>query len=181
MALAAPDPPLTDGVLALRLFEDTDAEQITEACQDPALQRYIPVPRPYRLDNARDYIIRTRRQWDEGVKAAFAITRVDDPATVLGAINLATVGLGGNSAYWVHPAARGAGVASSALRLVADWALGDLGLGVVLLEIRPENLPSAAVARAAGFHESGRIDVNTETGKTGGLIFSRLASDSSMI
>ncbi len=52
-----------------------------------------------------------------------------------------------------------------------------MGLGVVILEIREENTSSISVAEAAGFHRAGRLDVNTATGKRGGLIFSRLAAD----
>ena len=46
--LPEPDPPLSDGVVTLRTFGPDDADQIFAACQDPIIQRYIPVPRPYR-------------------------------------------------------------------------------------------------------------------------------------
>jgi RimJ/RimL family protein N-acetyltransferase len=174
--LHPPDPPLADGVILLRPFEDRDVDAIYAACQDPEIQRFIPVPRPYRREDAVAYVERTKRQWSDGSKAAFAIVDAQDPSLLLGAINVAISGAVGNSGYWVAPRARGRGIARRALGLLTDWGLGKLGLGLILLEIRPENQRSIRVAEACGYHRSGRIDVNTETGKKGGLIFTRMAA-----
>ncbi|MEJ5253723.1 MAG: GNAT family N-acetyltransferase [Acidimicrobiales bacterium] len=176
-ALQPPDPPLTDGVIVLRPFSDADVEQIRSACQDPQIQRFIPIPRPYERAHAEAYVRRTRQQWAEGTKAAFAIVDAADPAVLLGAINVAINGAVGNSGYWVTPEGRGRGIASRALRLLTNWAFSTLGLGVILLEIRPENAASIAVARRAGYHHAGEIDVNLQTGEEHGLIFARLATD----
>src|SRR5690606_25411119 len=64
-----------------------------------------------------------------------------------------------------------------ALRLLADWAFSALDLAVVLLEIHETNLASAAVAEAAGFRHSGRVDVETAAGPRFALLYVRLASD----
>lgn len=175
--LEPPDPPLTDGLVALRPFDDRDAEPIFAACQDDTLQRFIPIPRPYQRTDAEEYIDRTRDDWRQGAKAAFAIVDGRDPDRLMGAINVAIAGSAGNSGYWVCPECRGQGVATRALRLLTAWAFDTVGLGVIILEIRPENEGSIRVATAAGYHQAGRIDVNSQTGEEGGLIFSRLASD----
>jgi RimJ/RimL family protein N-acetyltransferase len=177
VVLAPPDPPLTDGVVVLRPFEDGDIDAVFEACQDPLVQQFIPIPRPYRREDAQEYVHRTKRDWVDNTKAAFAIVAADARDELLGAINVAVVGSAGNSGYWVTPEARGRGVATRALRLLTDWAFGSVGLGVIILEIRPENVGSMQVAARAGYHRAGRIDVNHRTGDKGGLIFSRLASD----
>lgn len=172
-----PDPPLDDGTVALRPWTHDDVGQLVAACQDPAIQRFIPIPRPYGRADAEEYVARTERQWAEGSTAAFAIVDPHDPDHVLGAINVAVTGPVGNSGYWVASEARGRGVATRALRLLTRWAFEEVRLGVVLLEIRPENEASIAVALGAGFHEAGSIDVNQVTGEKHGLIFSRLVSD----
>jgi RimJ/RimL family protein N-acetyltransferase len=168
---------LADDVVLLRPVEVADIDQITEACQDERVQRFIPVPRPYARADAEHYVERAHRQWASGEKAAFAIVDPADPARLFGVISLSIAGSTGNAGYWVAEAARGKGVARRALRLVADWAFRELQLAVVLLEIHETNTASMEVARAAGFHRAGRLDVNTETGKRGGLIFSRLITD----
>lgn len=176
--LTPPDPPLSDGIITLRPLVADDADVITEACQDARIQRFIPIPRPYHRTDATAYIERTARDWESGTKAAFALVAADDPTGVLlGVINLAVSESTGNAAYWVAPGCRGMGLAGRALRLVDDWAFGDLQLAVVLLEIREENEASIRVATSAGYHRAGRLDVNTVTGKEGGLIFSKLATD----
>jgi RimJ/RimL family protein N-acetyltransferase len=181
IGLVPPDPGLTDGVVVLRPFEPGDVQAVRDACQDPDIQRFLPLPTHYTEAVAEAYVARTRRQWSEGTTAAFAVVEAADPRHVVGAINVAVVDAVGTSGYWVAPWARGRGVATRALRLLTDWALrppdAGLGLGVVLLEIRPDNLASQHVARAAGYRCVGSIDVNATTGETDGLIFSRLASD----
>lgn len=168
---------LSDGTIGLRNWRDADAEQVDAACRDPDIARFIPIPQPYGYADAVAYIERTRRQWADGTKAAFAIVAVDDPALVLGAINLAIAGSTGNAAYWLAPWARGCGAASRALRLLTHWAFHDLGLGVVILEIHPANVASQHVADAAGYHRAGHLAVNTATGERDHLIYSKLAPD----
>lgn len=175
--LHPPDPPLEGDVVSLRPFEESDADSIAEACGDPAILRFIPVPRPYGTADAHDYIDRTKRQWADNSAASFAMVQLDDPARLAGAINLRVFGSVGNCGYWVAPWARGRGIAPEALRLVAEWALNHLDLAMVILEIREENSPSIRVATKAGFHKSGRIDVNNVTLETGGLIFTRSIVD----
>lgn len=179
--LVPPDPPLDDGVVALRPFVPGDAQALRDACQDPDIQRFLPLPTPYTEAVAEAYVARTERQWADGTTVAFAVVDAADHRHVLGAVNVAVVDAVGTTGYWVAPWARRRGVATRALRLLAGWALGPpgqgAGLGVVLLEIRPENEASQRVARAAGFRCVGSIDLNATTGETDGLIFSRLASD----
>jgi RimJ/RimL family protein N-acetyltransferase len=55
----------------------------------------------------------------------------------------------------VVPAARGRGVATEALRLLADWALGTLGLGRVQVFVAPENAPALRLSESAGFRREG--------------------------
>jgi RimJ/RimL family protein N-acetyltransferase len=172
-SLSIPAVPLSDGVICLRTWRDADAEAVAAACQDPMTQQYIPIPRPYGHADAVAYIERTRRQWDEGVKAAFAVADAADPSVLLGAINMALFGATGNAAYWVVPAMRNQGIAGRALGLITDWALPTIPLAVVILEIRPENVASQRVAVAAGYHPVGRLDVNEVTGDVGGLIYAR--------
>ena len=166
---------LSDGTIALRGWRDTDAPQIYEACQDPEIVRFIPIPQPYGYDDAVAYVERTQHQWDDGTKAAFAIVADEDPDVVLGAINLAVSDSTGNAAYWLASWARGCSAASRALRLLTDWALHVVDLGVVILEIHPDNIASQRVADAAGYHRAGRLDFNDATGERNHLIYSKLA------
>jgi RimJ/RimL family protein N-acetyltransferase len=175
--LTPPDPPLRDEVVLLRPWTVSDAPQILAACQDPRIQQYIPIPRPYAAADADAYIERTERQWSTGEKAAFAIADVNDEAIVLGAVSLAVVERAGNAAYWVVPEVRGLGLATRALRLVTHWAMATLGLGVVLLEIHHANAASIHVAEASGFHLVGQLEVAEARGGRTHLLYAHLAAD----
>jgi RimJ/RimL family protein N-acetyltransferase len=166
---------LTDGAVVLRALRATDVDQITAACQDERLQRYIPVPRPYGRADAEAYVARSLDLTAKGRKAVFALAAPDDDDRLLGVISLTVAGRCGNAAYWVVPAARGAGIARRGLELLTEWAFRELVLAVILLEIHETNTASAAVAAACGYHRAGRID--SHVGEGHALLFSRLVSD----
>lgn len=178
-ALEPPDPPLRDEVLILRRWTQADASQVNDACQDPAIAQFIPIPNPYVLADAEAYIDRTQRQWRSGEKAAFAIADATDPTIVVGAVSLAIAGSCGNAAYWVVPAVRGLGIATRSLRLLTGWGLGPLGLGlgVVLLEIHHANAASVRVAEGAGYHHVGQLEVAAPQGTRTHHLYARLATD----
>ncbi|HEY9556167.1 MAG TPA: GNAT family N-acetyltransferase, partial [Acidimicrobiales bacterium] len=62
--------------------------------------------------------------------------------------------------WWVAPGHRGRGVATTAARLMADWAVAELSVDAVLARCQADNPASVAVARAAGFT---RCDVSDGT------------------
>jgi RimJ/RimL family protein N-acetyltransferase len=170
--------------VVLRPISVDDVDQITAACQDERLQRYIPVPRPYARADAEGYVATSHRFMATGRKQVLSIVEADDHARLLGVISLTIAGRCGNAAYWVVPEARGRGTARRALRLLADWAFTQLDLAVMLLEIHDTNEASAAVAVAAGFHRSGAVEVPSfdpsghgEGEVRSALLYSRLASD----
>ena len=71
--------------------------------------------------------------------------------------------------YAVGPAHRGQGLAVRAVRVMADYAFGQLGAQEVILELEPQNAASVAVATKAGFR---LLDVPLITGEEKGRPFS---------
>ena len=57
--------------------------------------------------------------------------------------------------YWVSESAAGRGIAPTALAATVDFAMADLGLHRVEVNIRPDNEPSLAVVRKLGFRDEG--------------------------
>jgi RimJ/RimL family protein N-acetyltransferase len=146
-------PTLTDGAVRLRAWEPADAPAVLAACQDPAIQEFTRVPTPYRREHADDFIALSAQEWRAGVSAPFAVTDVTG-RRLWGACGLHNIDRFGGTAevgYWVAPAARGRGVATAALRLITDWALGPAGLRRVYAKIERTNTASIAVAVAAGY------------------------------
>lgn len=149
-------PRLDDGVVALRLPTADDVDAITEACQDPEIPRWTRVPLPYTRAHAIDFVERAGRNWEQGTDAAFVIVDAGSGA-LLGAIGVHRLGGeddGPEVGYWLERGARGRGIATRALRLVSDWACGDLGVRL-LLQADVRNAGSRRVAEKAGFRYVG--------------------------
>jgi RimJ/RimL family protein N-acetyltransferase len=138
-----------DGSLVLRPWRADDAPAVSAACQDPEIQRWLPlIPRPYTLEHARAYVSAPDGPY------SFAV-EVD--GRVVGSISLrvdahnATGTLG----YWCAPEARGRGVTARALRLLCEYGLGELGLGRLELVADVDNAASLRVAEKVGFRREG--------------------------
>jgi RimJ/RimL family protein N-acetyltransferase len=153
-----PDPPLTDGTVVLRLPRDADASAIAAACCDPEIARWIPVPTPYRLEDARTFVAFAAEAWSTGREPTFVIA---DSAsrTLVGTIAIhrrpdepgkAAVG------YWLAPEARGRGAATRAVRLVVRWAF-TVEPNLIRMELLTlvGNEASGRVALRAGFAREG--------------------------
>jgi RimJ/RimL family protein N-acetyltransferase len=174
-----PDPPLSDGRIRLRLPVANDERAVFEACQDPEVQRWVPIPVPYRREHAHDWIADAESVWSEGRRGYLAIADASGDR-FLGAIGLrpieehrASIG------YWVAPAERGRGVATDAVRLLGHWALLRLSLRRLELYHFVGNDASGRVAENVGFQREGvlRAYVVVRGEPRDCVMYSLLASD----
>lgn len=148
--------------------------------RDPEVQRFTYVPSPWVEGFERRWLEGYERARDDGTRVGFAI--VDRGGRFLGLAALVTVDREGREAeagYIVSPEARGRGVAARALRLLAEWALAELGLERVELRITAENAASIRVAERCGFVREGVLrSVHFKQGmRTDVAVYSLLASD----
>lgn len=149
---------LRGGGLVLRPPRAEDAAAVAAACADPDIQRWTRVPVPYSAADATAFVTRfAPDEWATATGAPFTVLD-ERTGTLLGSSGLhgivwpdrrAAVG------YWVAPGARGRGVATGAVALLAAWALGDLGLERLELYAETENAASRRVAERAGFRLEG--------------------------
>lgn len=163
---------LEDDVVLLRPFELGDVPAIVAACRDPEIPRWTSVPSPYTEADARAWL-----ESDE--EETFAIV---DKATgeLLGSIGVRYPGSGvGEVGYWVKREARGRGVATRALVLVARWALEERDLGRFQLRADVENEASQRVAEKAGFVREGvlRSELLIKGERRDVVMYSRVRDD----
>lgn len=177
MPLAVPT--LHDDTVRLRPPEAGDAVAIAVAVQDPDIPRFTTVPSPYTVADALAYIEHSRASWSSGDAAPFVIVDAGH-GTLLGSIglhDLATTARVPHVGYWVAAPARGRGVATRALRLVAGWALEDLAVDRLELFTFVENERSQRVATHGGFTCEGiQAFVDHPTGRDELMVFSRSGS-----
>jgi len=143
---------LRDELIVLRPWRGDDAEAVFAACQDPEIQRWIPaMPCPYTHDDARVFV--------SGALGLgpyqFAIVH---EVCVVGSIGMSvTETETGRIGYWCAGDSRGRGFTTRALRVLCDYASGELGLERLELITDPENLASQLVAGKVCFRHEGAL------------------------
>ena len=142
---------LRDGELVLRPWTEDDVAAIVAGCNDPEIARWIPpIPYPYTEQDARAFLR------GEVAPADYRLAMTVDRVVVGG------IGMGVNShnyrgtiGYWVAASARGKGICTRALRVLARHALDELRLQRVDLITDPDNVASQRVAEKVGFQREG--------------------------
>jgi RimJ/RimL family protein N-acetyltransferase len=112
----------------------------------------------------------------------FALVEPKDEDDVLGCVSLYAIHLEQGRAvigYWLAPQARGRGVASSAVRLLAQWGFTELGLARLELTCGPDNEASQRVAARCGFVREGvmRSHMSFKGGRRDTVIFGLLPGE----
>jgi RimJ/RimL family protein N-acetyltransferase len=179
-----PDPPLSDGVVALRPWTDADIATIAEACRDPEIARWIDdIPAPYTRADARAYVAASRRGWKDGTLWAFAVTDAETQG-VLGSCGVgwqdqphAVAEIG----YWVRAEGRRQGIATCAVRLASTWAFEECGVQRLQLRADVLNAASQRVAERAGYVREGILRSvrysRRQQRRVDFVMYSRLAGD----
>ena len=145
--------------LVLDTPRETDIPAVLEACSDPAILRWIPLPEPYTRENAEFFV---RSYAPHGLASGrFTVWAVRESVTspVIGVVEVRRDEAEGAASLgcWLTPAARGRGVMTEALTAVCAHALDPEGLGFDRLhwEYLPGNEASRRLAEAVGFDFSG--------------------------
>jgi RimJ/RimL family protein N-acetyltransferase len=153
---ATAQPRLSAGeTFLLRAWEPDDVPAVVAAYADPDIQRWHLETKDQ--TEAADWIAEGKLNWQNETNASWAITE-NASGTVLGRVGLRDVHLDegrGEVAYWMLPAARSRGVATSAVEAITRWAFDDLGLHRLELLHSAQNAASCRVATKTGFELEG--------------------------
>lgn len=145
-----PERPLTDGVVWLDRMSEVDVDDVVAAI-DAEIQRWLPLPAPYGLDDAFAFLAWQEDMAERGATLTFAL-RGGPGGPLEGSIGLhfrsgpgvAEIG------YWVAPAARGRGWAAAATRLLARHAFAAYRPRRIELLVQVANAASRRTAEHAG-------------------------------
>ena len=151
-------PTLRDGDLVLRPKRLDDVDALVAACQDPEIPRWTFVPSPYTREHAEAFLARSAEE--EAAGKSVNLLAVDAEDRLLGSFSVMELDLEpgyGEIGYWVVAEARGRGVATRGVRLLADWAREELELTKIDVLPHKDNAPSRRVAEKAGFHDTGEL------------------------
>ncbi|MFI2714385.1 GNAT family N-acetyltransferase [Micromonospora sp. NPDC018662] len=176
-----PDGRLTDGVVTLRRVEpaDTDALHRMHTLPEVVANRVPPVA-PERATVARRCRLAASR-WLAGEAADLAILDAATGALVGGCALVSDEPATGQAmlGYSLLPEARGRGLASRTVRLVAGWAF-EVGVARLWAGTRPENVASQRVLERAGFRREGLLRgrlPGPDGVRVDSVVYGRLATD----
>jgi ribosomal-protein-serine acetyltransferase len=169
------EPPemINAGELVLKRWETEWAPAAVEAIQEslPELRQFLPwATDTYGLEESREYIARSRADWDAGTQYNYAIfTAIGELAGSIGLMTRMGPGVL-EIGYWTRTPYAGRGFMTAAVRAITRVALTLPGIERVAIKHDEANKASGAVAIKAGFAEAAReareIEAPGESGTT---------------
>jgi RimJ/RimL family protein N-acetyltransferase/8-oxo-dGTP pyrophosphatase MutT (NUDIX family) len=170
-------PELTDGVVTLRPFDETDIEAHV-AGEDDEIRLWFGQPGRSTAEHMSGVVDRWRDERAAGTRLTFAIRA--DGATV-GIVEARPDGEVASLSWTVYAGQRGHGYATRAVRLLVDYAFDSLGVRRVEAEVDPRNHASQRVATRSGLRREGlrRVEPGMagRDDATGMVVYARLVSD----
>ena len=158
--LVAPDPPLEEGPARLRFLEDRDIPVFARALTDPgvfdlAYSGQLPADE----DVVRDYVVafREKAASGEGILLTIASAESDEMAGLAMLFAIKERNLDAEIGFWLGPWARGAGIGTTGVRLIARWAFRHMGLERVHANTAPTNAGARGLLERAGFSFDGTL------------------------
>jgi RimJ/RimL family protein N-acetyltransferase len=154
--VALPAAGLSDGVIRLRVTDETDADALIEENEDPVSRSWAFTNHPVDHDAVRSLAAAGGLRWLVGPLGRLTIVDLASGHSA-GSVQLRFVGPPNvaNLGYAVHPDFRGRGYSTRALELVAPWAFDQAGFARLELGAKAANIASQQAARRAGFESDG--------------------------
>jgi ribosomal-protein-serine acetyltransferase len=177
---------LTDDFVTIRRHDASLADKIYDAAMRSLdeVGQWMPwLNRNYTSADSASWIAAQSELWEKGEAYEFAV--LDAAQHFLGCVGLNRVDmqdLRANVGYWVDTAAAGRGIATSAVRLLAEFGFTDIGLRRLEIVVEPGNVASLRVAAKLGAQRKGLMrDRLVKRGKSyAAWMFSLLPADMSV-
>ncbi|MCP4165446.1 MAG: GNAT family N-acetyltransferase [Chloroflexi bacterium] len=153
---------LRDDAIAIRPFKPEDARPVFEAIDESRAEAapWLPdLARVTSVDEVEAYIAAQPSLWEAGEAYNFLVTNSDD-TMVLGGCGLTQIHARhrfANLYYWVRSSATGRGVATRAVKLLAQFGFEEPGLNRLEILVVKGNDDSVRVAEKAGAKREGLL------------------------
>lgn len=151
---------LTDGVIRLRPYRESDAEELYRAVRESMteLHQWMAWCGPdYSIEDSREWLASRAEARSKGTEYDFRISdaRTDEYLGGTGLNQIKELYRAANLGYWITTGATGRGVATRAARLVARFGFEELNLVRIEIVAAVGNLASQRVAEKVGAFREG--------------------------
>ncbi|MFG2023090.1 GNAT family N-acetyltransferase [Streptomyces sp. NPDC048825] len=171
---------LTSERLLLRPVGPHDTDAVYDACQDPDIQRWIPIPSPYLREHAAGFTEQIVPDgWADSSMFTFGVF-LPAAGELVGTVGLTMRSLGvGEIGFWATKQYRGNGYITEAVVATSRWAFTDRAVDRVEWRAEVGNTGSRTVAERAGFAVEGvlRSGINNKGVRRDCWVGSLLPSD----
>ncbi len=175
-----PQPTLTDGVVVLRPWRESDIE-VARLGHDEKIAHWFGWTRVTpSYEEHRRAVEAWRQGYAEGRRRVGFV--IEHEGQVVGSVEVRALDNDAGALSWVvYAGHRGRGYATRAVRLLVDYAIDALGMTRVEAQVEPGNEESMRVATRAGLRREGTRRVAPGTGDrpetTEYAVFARLSVD----
>lgn len=166
--------------LILRPWRDSDAVAVLAACQDPQIARWVDLRQPYLPADAETFIESAHAMWRDGSGAPFAIVEAETERLLGAVTRFGPEGHQATFGCWVVAEARGRGVGSRSLRLMAEWTFATTAAIRLDVFIMVGNEAAGRMVERAGFLREGVLrawEMTHDGTPVDCVVYSRLRSD----
>lgn len=140
--------------LTLRELRKSDAKSLYENANDYSVYRYtLHIPHPYALQDAENFIEKSRRDASSGKSYALGI-ELRQARKVIGVMSVEPKdweNRTGEIGYWIGRGYWNKGLGSEALGKMAEFCFKDLGLDYLYAKVLEPNAASARMLEKCGF------------------------------
>jgi RimJ/RimL family protein N-acetyltransferase len=139
-------------IVTLRPPHHGDIDAVVSAFTDPDTLRWTLIPYDFDAVRAEGFVANAGGMWDRGEGARWVVADSDDTCVALFDLHTSAIDPEAAEVFFVGvPASRGKGYVSTALRVVAEWAINERGIARVEWQAIVGNDASKRVATKAGF------------------------------
>lgn len=144
-----------DGVISIRPFEPKDVPSFFSAVRSSVavLARWMPwCHAEYSIGEAKAWLETCQAEWARGASYPFLIVE-PKRNEVIGGVDINQINRDhnfGNIGYWVSSSHAGRGVATAAVKMVANFGFAEVGLMRLEIVALADNAASRRVAEKAG-------------------------------
>lgn len=171
---------LRSGEITLRVLKPSDAPRIVTACNEPETQKWLPLPMPYRIQNA-DWFIDEHAVLLQasGQGIVFGIEHEDKFVGCIDIKHADWINRTCEIGFWMMPEYRGRGWLTYALDMLSEWVLRQKDFARVELRSAVGNFACQRAAEKANFIREGiaRDGGRVHSGRVDLVVFARLAKD----
>ncbi len=133
---------------SIRPLNPGDADWIFEACQDPEIQKWTQIPRPYTRDHAIGFAETLAGDVEVWV---IENANAEKPYGVIGVHSIDKVLMTAVIGYWIAPWGRKQGAMKASLKLYSEKASSNPNIAIIKAIIAEENIASRKSVESVGF------------------------------